>query len=114
MTDFWVDGEREGSDQAVPNSDGRRLTTVGCAQFAQEIGDVGASSARTDEQPLGDLGIGQPLGEEAEDFLFPPGQIEADGDTATRRDPVGRHRLRQRHRRAVREGRDGLTQSLCR
>jgi hypothetical protein len=101
-------------DPALADGDGGRLAPIGGAQLAQDVADVVLGGLGADEQPLGDLGIGQPLGEEAEDFLFPPGQIEADGDTATRRDPVGRHRLRQRHRRAVREGRDGLTQSLCR
>jgi hypothetical protein len=76
MTEFSVDGEREGSDQAVSDSNGRGLTAVGDPELGQEIGDVRASSARADEQPLGDLGIGQALREQAEDLLLAASEIE--------------------------------------
>src|SRR3954465_15738231 len=57
------------SDQVVPYGQRGGLATVGHAELAEHAGDVTLDRAWTEEEVLGDLGIGQVLAEQNEDVL---------------------------------------------
>lgn len=62
-------------------------------EFAEDVVDVGADGGAADEERLGNLGIGPPLGKKSEDFSFARRQPEprggfTGGKTATNRQPL--------------------------
>lgn len=67
--------ELEARDQPLPGREGDRFSTVAHAQLADHIRDMVVDRARTEEQALSDLRIGEVLAEETQDFLFAAGEI---------------------------------------
>src|SRR5437879_6145226 len=48
---------------------------VAAVEFAQDVADVGLCGERADDEPPGDLGVAEALGDEAEDLAFAVGQL---------------------------------------
>ena len=51
-----------------------RLGSIRNAELAQDILHVRFRRAFRDEEPIGDLGVGQTMGQQVQDLLFPTGQ----------------------------------------
>src|SRR5918996_6335295 len=52
-----------------------RLGTAANPEFGEDVADVVARGFGADEQPLGDLGVGESLGNECQDLLLPLAQF---------------------------------------
>src|SRR4051794_19940980 len=63
-----------GSDDAEPDRDLRRLASVGDAELAEDVLDVGLYGPLADEQGLGDLRVCHPARQEPEDLEFARGE----------------------------------------
>ena len=55
-----------GRSGPVAMRDGGGFPSVGCVQLAQDVGDVDAGGLHADHQLVGDLAIGEPVGEEGQ------------------------------------------------
>ena len=53
------------------------LAPVGDAELTEEVGDVPGGGAAADEEPLGNLRVGQALAEQPQDLPLPPREIGA-------------------------------------
>src|SRR4051794_13738257 len=65
---WWTSDDAEGAGAA--GGLGARVHV----ELAEDVGEVGRDRLLSDEQPLGDLAVGQPLGEEAQDLGLARGQ----------------------------------------
>ena len=76
MSSHPGDAPRRGqrSDEVVLNRIAGGRTAGRDPQLVEDGRDMGADRGHTHHQPLGDLGIGQPFGQQAQDLAFSPGQ----------------------------------------
>src|SRR5690349_3930568 len=65
---------RGGGRKPEPGAGGCGLAAAGDAELLQHCGHVMIHGAHRDDQPVGDLGVGQPLGEQPEDLDLAVGQ----------------------------------------
>src|SRR6266702_5276007 len=63
-----------GDDQAALISDDDQLGPVPGVQLGEDPGHVRLAGQRADEQPGGDLGVGQAAGDQREDLQLPCGE----------------------------------------
>ena len=68
----------------MAGGDGRGLATVFGAELAQDVGDVELDGAGADVETVGDLGVGEPLAEQAEHFPLAPGEVYRPAYNASR------------------------------
>src|SRR5205823_9388411 len=61
-------------EQGAGTRQGNRLGAAGGSQFAEQVADVFFDGGQLDHQGLGDVLIGGPGGQQAQDFLLTPGQ----------------------------------------
>jgi hypothetical protein len=62
-------GSRSGIDRG-----GGEVGAVGEVELAIDVGQVGLDGAPGDVEPLGDLGVAHPVGDEVDDLEFPPAE----------------------------------------
>src|SRR6266545_6932230 len=59
----------------VEQGEGGCLGAAANSELGEDVADVVAGRLGADEQPLGDLGVGESLGDEPEDLLLPLAQL---------------------------------------
>ena len=75
------------SDEAAPDGNGSGLAAAGDAQLVEEVAGVAVDGAGGDEEGGGDLGVGEPPGEEGEDLPLAGGEPERIGGARRRQQP---------------------------
>src|SRR5215470_6269369 len=81
MNSLQVDAPQrsQGSDEVVLNRIARGSGSRSDPQLVEDGGDMRADCRQAHYQPLGDLRIGQPFGQQAQDLTFSPGQESLSG-----------------------------------
>src|SRR5436309_2823991 len=70
----WI-GRATGCDQAALVRVDHRLHAVADAELLEDARDVRLGGRLADHEPLADLGVGQPAGEQVEDLALAWGQV---------------------------------------
>ena len=84
---------RRPSDQPAPGRVGRRRGARRLAELRADVGDVAVHGVRADDQPRGDVGVAEPLGDQSQDL-----RLGAQRSASIAARPVRRGRARRRRR----------------